>query len=109
MKNIKKPKNIHIGFRISEDEEVILIDKSKQANMSQSLFLREMITNTIVIEKDEAYQNRVLFLLSNIANNCNQIAHHSNIKRNIDNQVLTKLDEILNFVKNIETEPNHVD
>jgi hypothetical protein len=54
-----------------------------------------------VKEIDKSFQNKKLFLLNNIANNCNQIAKRANINKTVDRETLLKVDELLSYVKSL--------
>ena len=81
-----------IYIRCSLKEKLLLEKKVKNTNISKSLFLREA---------DKSFQNKKLFLLNNIANNCNQIAKRANINKAVDRETLLKVDELLSYVKSL--------
>jgi len=87
--------------RVTEAEYNKVMDKISGTNITKSTFLRDavLLNKTSVKEIDKEFQKRVLFLLSNISNNVNQIAHHTNIHKKFDSQILSKLNEILNVAK----------
>lgn len=90
-----------IYIRCSLKEKLLLEKKVKNTNISKSLFLRNAIFSTEVKEVDKSFQNKKLFLLNNIANNCNQIAKRANINKAVDRETLLKVDELLSYVKSL--------
>lgn len=90
-----------IYIRCSLKEKLLLEKKVKNTNISKSLFLRNAIFSTEVKEADKSFQNKKLFLLNNIANNCNQIAKRANINKAVDRETLLKVDELLSYVKSL--------
>lgn len=79
----------------------LLEKKAKKGNISKAQFLRNAVVFTEIKEVDKNFQKRQLFLLSNIANNINQIAHHCNIEKSVDVNILELLELNLDFVKKI--------
>ncbi|MDD2639670.1 MAG: plasmid mobilization relaxosome protein MobC [Arcobacteraceae bacterium] len=79
----------------------LLEKKAKKGNISKAQFLRNAVVFTEIKEVDKTFQKRQLFLLSNISNNINQIAHHCNIYKKVDKKVLELLEANLNFVKEL--------
>jgi|LGOV01.1.fsa_nt_gb hypothetical protein len=90
-----------ISARCTPAEYEVFFNKCKKANMTKAEFTRKMIFSSVVKQDDKEHKKRVLFLLNNVSNNCNQIAHHTNIHKQIDKNVLNNLDEILSFLKSI--------
>jgi len=76
--------------------------KSAQSGISKSQFLRNAVYFTSINQIDKEFQKRQLYLLSNLTNNINQLARHCNIKKRVDQDVLIKLGEILEFSKAIK-------
>ncbi|MDX9899974.1 MAG: plasmid mobilization relaxosome protein MobC [Aliarcobacter sp.] len=97
MSNLDK----RLQIRCSQDEILLLEKKIKNKNISKSQFLRNAIFSTEVKEVDKSFQNKKLFLLNNIANNCNQIAKRANINKAVDRETLLKVDELLSYVKSL--------
>lgn len=77
----------------------ILEKKSKQGNISKAQFLRNALIMTEIQEVDKTFQKRQLYLLSKISTNINQIAHHCNIEKKVDENVLELLELNLSFSK----------
>lgn len=86
-------KTNRIIFKATNEEKELLLKKANKANKNMSEFLRESILFTQVIEIDKTFQKRQLFLLNNIANNMNQIAHQCNIQKSVDEDILKLLDD----------------
>ena len=69
---------------LSEEEMELLEEKCKLAKIkSKSEFIRRLIIDGYIIEVNFSELNRYNFLLSNISNNINQIAHRINETRSI--------------------------
>lgn len=94
-------KNKRISARCDEQEYQIFLEKCEQSKLSKAEFVRNMILKTTVKEVDRDHQKRVIFLLNNLANNVNQIAHHANINKQLDIDVLNELKEISDFAKEV--------
>ena len=97
MSNLDK----RLQIRCTQDEILLLEKKIKNKKISKSQFLRNSIFSTEVKEVDKSFQNKKLFLLNNIANNCNQIAKRANINKTVDRETLLKVDELLSYVKSL--------
>ena len=82
MKNLTRKVNLHVF--LSDEEAKILDDKFKASGMiSKSDFIRRLILEGFVLEVDFSEIQRNNFLLSNIANNVNQVAHRCNETRSV--------------------------
>ena len=90
-----------INFRLSDEENKSLNFKSNLANMKVSIYIRAAIDNSIVIQQDKDFKNKILFLMNNATNNINQIAKYCNTNKKLDNSVLKKLEDNLNYLKAI--------
>lgn len=88
-----------LQVRCSQLEIDELNKKIEKAKLSKSQFLRDVIFSSVIKEQDKEHQKRVLFLLNNISNNVNQIAHYANIKKDLDEKVLNELLEVSIFCK----------
>lgn len=91
-----------IKIKIKKEDKSKAKEKADLANMNLSEFTRALYKKPIIITQDQVYQKRVLWLLSNIANNVNQTAKHANTIKRIDEKVLQNLNQILSFVKSID-------
>lgn len=82
MKNLTRKVNLHVF--LSDEEARILEDKFKASGInSKSDFIRRLILEGFVLEVDFSEIQRNNFLLSNIANNVNQVAHRCNETRSV--------------------------
>jgi len=95
MKNIVK-------FKCSDNDIFVLDTKMKLSGIkNRSEFIRKTINDSVVVEIDKQYQQKMLYLLTNIANNLNQVAKHCNTKKEIDKKALFLLDQIDNAAHKI--------
>ena len=77
-------RKIPVQLYLTEEENRVLNEKmqlTKERN--KSAFIRRMILEGYLLEVDFSELNRYNFLLSNISNNINQIAHRINETRSI--------------------------
>ena len=75
---------IPIQIYLTEEEKQILDIKYKMSKCrSRGAFIRKMILEGFVYEVDFSELKRFNFLMSNISNNINQIAHRINETRSI--------------------------
>ena len=75
---------IPIQIYLTEEEKQILEIKYKMSKCrSRGAFIRKMILEGFVYEVDFSELKRFNFLMSNISNNINQIAHRINETRSI--------------------------
>ena len=88
----------------SQKELDELDKKSKLGGISKSAFIRNCIFFTEIKQIDKKLEKQKLFLLNNIANNINQIARNSNIKKSLDENMLEHLKEVRLFIKNFYIE-----
>lgn len=94
-------KSKRISARCNEQEYQVLLDKAERAKLSKADFIRQMVLSSTIKENDKNHQKRVLFLMNNLSNNINQIAHHANIHKQLDQKVLEELQEITSFIREI--------
>ena len=74
-----RSRKIPVTFYLSEDEYDLLVRKTELAGLkSRSEYLRKMILTGIVYSIDYSEIHRNNWLLSNLTNNLNQIAHQAN-------------------------------
>ena len=75
----KLKRNINMGFRVTEQEQQWIKQKMEQANISSvRAYLLKMAVDGMVVNLDLTTVNECSRLLSNIANNINQIAKVAN-------------------------------
>ncbi|ENO8530949.1 plasmid mobilization relaxosome protein MobC [Escherichia coli] len=106
---MKKPnKNVHVTFRLTEDEYAPFAKAIEQLDMSKSEFFRMLSLNQIEGYKPDYRQQpdykRCLFYLQKTSNNINQIAHRlntDNAKGIISDTLYKKLLNALIGIRNI--------
>ena len=82
MNESERKHSLHLYLNDAENE--LLEEKFKQSKIkSKSEFIRRLIIDGYIIEVNFSELNRYNFLLSNISNNINQIAHRINETRSI--------------------------
>ena len=87
------------NFYLSEDEYILLKRKTELSNLpSVSAYIRQMIINGITYDVDYSELHRYNFLLSNLTNNLNQIAHQANSCGNTTNNDLKEAKKIMEEV-----------
>lgn len=94
------------SIRCTQKELDELNRKVQNTTLTKSEFMRNAIFFTEVKEVDKSFQKKQLFLLNNIANNINQIARYTNTKKRVDKNVLSSLDELLNYVHTLFKKDN---
>ena len=82
MKNLTHRTSFHIFLN---DEEAEILDKKFKLSgkRSKSAFIRQLIIKGFVFDIDFSEIQRYNYLLSNIANNVNQVAHRCNETRSV--------------------------
>ena len=90
---------IPIQIYLTEEEKEILDIKYKMSkSKSRGAFIRKMILEGFVYEVDFSELKRYNFLMSNISNNVNQIAHRINETRSI---FKNDIDEVKEEIKKL--------
>lgn len=88
MKNIVK-------FNANDNDVFVLNTKTKLSGLkNRSEFLRRTVHDSTVVEQDKEYQQKMLYLYNNIANNLNQITRYCHTKKEMDKKALFVLDQI---------------
>ena len=80
-----------------------LQNASEETNVSK--IIKQCINSSIVTIPNRQHTRdykRVLYLLSNIANNINQIAKYTNINKELDVKVLQELEKINKFINDLD-------
>ena len=82
MKNLTHRNSFHIFLN---DEETEILEKKFKLSgkSSKSAFIRQLIIRGFVFDIDFSEIQRYNYLLSNIANNVNQVAHRCNETRSV--------------------------
>ena len=80
----KRTRTIPIQIYLTEDEATLLDQKFRMSGKkSKSALIRQLIRDGFVFDIDFSEIQRNNFLLSNIANNVNQVAHRCNETRSV--------------------------
>ena len=97
MKN--RERKISINVYLNQDEFDLMKVKVEQSNSkTMSDYIRQLIINGFTYEVDYSELHRYNFLLSNLTNNMNQIAHQANASGNATN---ADLKEALNIMEDV--------
>jgi glucan phosphorylase len=102
MKEIKDK----ITIRLDETTKQKLLElqqESEETNVSK--IIKQCINSSIITIPTKQHTQdykRVLYLLSNIANNINQIARYANINKELDVKVLEELQKINEFISKVD-------
>jgi len=95
-----------ITIRLDDQTKQKLIElqqESEETNVSK--IIKQCINSSIITIPTKQHTQdykRVLYLLSNIANNINQIARYANINRELDVKVLQELEKINKFINDLD-------
>lgn len=90
-------RNHKISFRMNEEEYEIFMDKFLKSKAdSQGKFIRRMLLNGIVLHFDENKAKTAFRLMSNVANNINQIAVRVNSTGNIYAEDISEIQRDIN-------------
>jgi hypothetical protein len=97
MKN--RERKISINVYLNQDEFDLMKVKVEQSNSkTMADYIRQLIINGFTYEVDYSELHRYNFLLSNLTNNMNQIAHQANASGNATN---ADLKEALNIMEDV--------
>ena len=100
MSNDKK-KSVRKSVKISVEENNILLAELKKHNLSFSNFARAKILNQKIKSK---ITNDLIYEVSKIGNNLNQIAKYVNTQKALDLQILEKLVEIEKHLESLRND-----
>jgi rRNA-processing protein FCF1 len=100
----KKVKYINVAIPMpmyQELEKLAEVEDEKVATLIRNMALAHMKQKTMVPKTVETELKEFIFLMRNIANNINQIAHHSNIVKHIvdENGLLMEIKRLEDLVK----------
>ena len=102
MKEIKDKITIRLD-EVTKQKLLELQNESEETNISK--IIKQCINSSIITiptkQKTKDYK-RVIYLLSNVANNINQIARYTNINKELDIKVLEELQKINEFINNLD-------
>jgi len=90
-------KSVRCGFRLSESEHAELLEFLSRENIKNlSEFVRLQLAQKPILRYKTRviYDDNLLFELSQIGKNINQLAHHCNITKDVDLHVLSVLVDI---------------
>ena len=98
-----KNKSVRKSLKITVEENNILLTELKKHNLTFSNFARAKILNQKIKSK---ITNDLIYEVSKIGNNLNQIAKYVNSQKALDFQVLEKLIEIEKHLERIRQDDN---
>lgn len=94
-----RTRKYRFNFYLTEEEYDLLKRKTELSELpSVSAYIRQLIINGITFEVDYSELHRYNFLLSNLTNNLNQIAHQANSCGNATNNDLKEAKRIMEEV-----------
>ena len=102
MKEIKDKITIRLDDQ-TKQKLLELQNESEETNISK--IIKQCINSSIIGIPNKQHTKdykKVIYLLSNVANNINQIARYTNINKEIDIKVLQELEKINNFLNNLD-------
>lgn len=80
----KNKRNMFLKIRVSEEEMAAIKRKQQNSGIpTVSDFVRTMIFRGVIIYIDKSLLKTTNVLISNVANNVNQIAHRVNLTGNV--------------------------
>lgn len=98
-----RKRNNRIDIMLNDDEFAKLKSDVIRSQISQSDYIRRLILNERIREKPDDRFYKVMFQLTHIGNNLNQIAHKANYLNEIDkvfyNNEAQKWNQFMNTVK----------
>jgi hypothetical protein len=81
-----RTRNNRIDIMLSDEEYAKLKSDTYRAKISQAEYIRRLILNKRIREKPDDRFYDVMFQLTHIGNNLNQIAHKANYLNDIDKE-----------------------
>lgn len=85
---MKENKTRFLKFRVTEDEYKRILYNSQSSGFSNvSDYVRTLSLNKVIVQYNPELQKKTMSLMSNIANNMNQIALRVNEHRNIYQEI----------------------
>ena len=85
-----RSRNNRIDIMLSDEEYAKLKSDVSRAKISQAEYIRRLILNKRIREKPDDRFYEVMFQLTHIGNNLNQIAHKANYLNEIDKDYYEK-------------------
>ncbi|MDE5765313.1 MAG: plasmid mobilization relaxosome protein MobC [Ruminococcus sp.] len=90
-------RNHKISFRMNDEEYEIFMEKFLKSNSdSQGRFIRRMLLTGLILRFDEDEARKVFRLISNVANNINQITLRVNSTGNIYAEDISEIQRDIN-------------
>ena len=100
-----KRRNNKVTVRITNAEKQHLEKPACATGMNMEHFIRNLISGSNVTERPSENWKEVVSQLSAIGNNINQIAHNTNITKNVNDtdmrETLSLMNDVWNIVKGI--------
>jgi len=84
MQSDERRRPIRIVFRLDESEAALLEEKMQEAGIrNREAYIRRMVLDGYVLKLDFSDVRRLSWLLSNVANNLNQLTKRANETRSV--------------------------
>ena len=100
-----KRRNNKVTVRLTNAEKQHLEKQAYATGMNMEQFIRNLISGSNLRERPSEYWKEVVSQLSAIGNNINQIAHNTNIAKNVNDtdmrETLSLMNDVWNIVKGI--------
>lgn len=100
-----KRRNNKVTVRLTNAEKQHLEKQAYVAGMNMEQFIRNLIAGSNLRERPPEYWKEIINQLSAIGNNINQIAHNTNITKNVNDtdmkETLSLMNDVWNIVKGI--------
>ena len=100
-----KRRNNKVTVRLTNAEKQHLEKQAYATGMNMEQFIRNLISGSNLRERPSEYWKEVVSQLSAIGNNINQIAHNTNITKNVNDtdmkETLSLMNDVWNIVKGI--------
>ncbi len=100
-----KRRNNKVTVRLTNAEKQHLEKQAYATGMNMEQFIRNLIAGSNLRERPPEYWKEVVSQLSAIGNNINQIAHNTNITKNVNDtdmkETLSLMNDVWNIVKGI--------
>lgn len=90
----KNKRNMFLKIRVSEEEMAAIKRKQQNSGIpTVSDFVRTMIFRGVIIYIDKSLLKTTNVLISNVANNVNQIAHRVNLTGNVYDEDIKEIQD----------------
>ena len=100
-----RSRNNRIDIMLNDEEYAKLKSDVSRAKISQADYIRRLILNKRIREKPDDRFYNVMFQLTHIGNNLNQIAHKANYLNDIDKEYYeSEAKNWTEFMKNVKKE-----